>query len=229
MSLYFVPVLPDESAETVRAGILSKELIQTWKVSLPVPTCSSTLEEVESSEVEARHRYLSFVDTKCKKRGNDAEKFFLELVQQKGWTPKFVKDAADYDYKHHVDCMLKVGDGKEVWVDVKSMRSLRRGWSLQSEYMWVELHEESWLMGGKSTVIAQEVQPHVFLLFDRAALASYVKKTVQVKDPVVPYAEQSFLRVFMRPTKGLFRTFTSYLSLVKTEDAFAEAGCGILM
>jgi hypothetical protein len=229
MSLYFEPVLPDESAETVRSSVLKSEEIKSWVAPKIIPTCISSLEEIDCyDEAEKEYRFLSFISEKCKVKGNDAEKLFIKLCSDRGWKPKVVKNSEEYDYKHHVDAMIKVGDGKEIWVDVKCMRSLRRGWSPQSEYMWVELHSTGWLFGGKATVVAQQITETAFALFDRIALSEYVKDIVDVKSPVVPFAEQSYLRVFLRETKGALRKKVSVLSLVKTEDAFKHAGCGLL-
>lgn len=227
MSLYFEPVLPEESAETVRTSVLSYNVAVTWAVPKPLPTLLSTLQEIFlEEEKEKQHFFLRFVSEKCKLKGNAAEKQFAELAIKRGWYPKLTKESEEYDYKHHVDIMLKMPEGNECWVDVKCMRSLRRGWSPQSEYMWIELHGSGWLMGGKSTVIAQQIGENLFALFDRAALAEYAKNVVNVKEPVVHYAEQSYLRVFIRKTMNSKRL--SVLSLLKTEDAFAFAGCGFL-
>jgi len=228
MNLYFVPVLPEESAETVKTSVLDAKKAASWSVPRELPTLSSILDEVPFEESEKRHRFLSFVSEKCKAKGNAAEKVFLDLAIKHGWMPKLVKESEEYDYKHHVDFMLKIKGDQECWVDVKCMRSLRRGWSPQSEYMWVELHNRGWLFGGKATVVAQQIDEQTFALFDRDQLAAYVRKVVNVSLPVVPYAEQSYLRVFVRETKGIHRTITSVLSLVKTADAFEAAGCGIL-
>lgn len=228
MSLYFQPVLPEESAETVRTSILPIELIGTWVSPKQIPTCSSTLDEVECKNETKEHKFLSFVSEACKDKGNDAEKLFLSLCERRGWMPKAVKNADEYDYKYHVDAMIKMPLNQEMWVDVKCMRSLRRGWSPQSEYMWVELNSSGWLFGGKATVVAQQVTDNAFALFDRDALAKYVKEVVDVRSPVVPYAEQSYLRVYLRETRVKTRTLLSTLSLIKTEDAYRVAGCGIL-
>lgn len=232
MALYFVPVFPDETADTVRTSALSWDDVRAWPVPLPLPTLVSTLKELPwpegASAADKEHRFLNFKSAACKAKGNEAEAEFLELCSTRGWAPKHTAEAEAYDYMHHVDAMLKVSHEGECWVDVKCMRALRRGWAPQSEYMWVELHASGWLMGGKATCVAQQIAPRKFALFDRDALATYVRGAVNVTAPVVPYAEQSFLRVFVRETKGVAHNTRSVLSLVRTQDAFAAAGCGFL-
>jgi len=103
---------------------------------------------------------------------------------------------------------------------------MRYRWPEQGEFMWVELNNTGWLFGGKATVIAQQVTPTTFCLFDRLKLCDYVKQNVLVQQPVVPYPEQAYLRVYLRisPTNG----FRHLLSVLRVEDAFKECGCGIL-
>jgi hypothetical protein len=223
--IWFEPVLPDECAETPKTSILERSAVMQWPVTKSIPTCVSSLEEVSYNKKLLSN--LGFHCAQSQKRGIDAEHEFLILAKKRGWIQKFVAEADFYDYKHHVDAMLKL-EKEEIWVDVKCMRSLRRGWSEQSEFMWVELHSTGWLFGGKATVIAQKVCDNTFLLFDRVSLGDYVKSVVDTKSPVVSYAEQSLNRVFIRETKNVSHTTKSFISLVNTQEAFKNAGCGVL-
>lgn len=232
---WFPAVLPDESADTPSAALLPWIDVASWPVPRPLPTLVSPLAEIPwpayvSASGEVRN--CMFTSWACKDRGNEAEATFAELAAARGWRAINTAERAIYDYRHHVDFMFalpEATDTAQVWVDVKSARALRRGWRPQSEYMTVELHVGGWLMDGKATVIALEMQPRKFCLFDRAALAEYVRSVVRVDMPTVPFPEQSYHRVYIRESKGSSGArFTSVLSMVRTDAAFAAAGCGFM-
>lgn len=234
--VWFAPVLPDETADTPSAALIPWADVEAWKAPLPLATLVSPLAEIpwpEYLSASGEVRNWTFTSWACKERGTEAEGVFAQLAAAAGWRAKNTAERALYDYRHHVDFMFALpgpgSDGKpeEVWVDVKSARALRRGWRPQSEYMTVELHGGGWLMDGKATVIALEMQPRKFCLFDRAALAEYVRSVVRVDLPVVPFPEQSYCRVYIRESAGAQGgRFTSVLSMVRTDEAFAAAGCG---
>ena len=234
MELYFEPVLPSECAETCRGKILEPKNYNLWKNPLEIPFLKSDLEFLKGYKEEKIINHV-FVSKECKSRGNNAEDLFLDIALSKQYVPVIIKDSQTYDYLHHVDLMLQMPNQKEctfrteVWVDIKSMRSLRRGWKPQSEYMWVELNSGGWLFGGKSTVIAQQIDNNTFALFDRHALKKFVEVNVDVKANVVKNAEESLYRVYLRESKNLSGSvrFTCALSLIKTEEAYSVAGCGI--
>jgi hypothetical protein len=248
-SAWFPAVLPDETADTPSAALIPWTDVAAWKPPLPLPTLVSPLAEIpwpEYVSASGEVRNVTFTSWACKDRGNEAERVFAELAAARGWRAKNTAERAIYNYRHHVDFMfvlppppskdsLLLDDSaecarNEVWVDVKSARALRRGWRPQSEYMTVELHTSGWLMDGKATVIALEMQPRKFCLFDRAALADYVRTVVRVDLPVVPYPEQSYHRVYIRESEGARGArFTSVLSMVRTKDAYAAAGCGFML
>jgi len=225
---YFNPVLPDETGETVVGKLQDDKVVRNWNVPLPLPLLESDLLECSEAEGQTgwQNQRTTFNSKDCQERGQKAEKLFIQKCAEKGWNQKFIKEAKEYDYKFHVDAMFKVRDNFEMWVDVKCCRAMRYRWPEQGEYMWVELNNTGWLFGGKATVIAQQVTPNTFCLFDRLKLCDYVKHNVLVQQPVVPYPEQAYLRVYLRisPTNG----FRHLLSVLKVEDAFKECGCGIL-
>jgi hypothetical protein len=230
-ALFFEPVLPTESNVALVSSaksVIDWNEAKEWVAPLPLRTIESNLQEVDAAPPTKRHKFVAFASDESKRRGNDAEVVFAELCAKRGWIPKTIADAEKYDYEHHVDAMLKLPNGKECWADVKCMRSLRRGWPAQSEHMWVELNNTGWLFGGKATCIAQQIGPRAFALFDREALAEYVKRAVDFKAPVVPEPEQCLERVYIRELKLLYKTKRSYLSLINTRMAFEAAGCGFL-
>jgi len=222
MDLYFSPVLPTETGETCRGEAIYID------VEAPLPLASSKVrvEECEEDEIIDKKRRFFFNSEACGERGNEAERLFLDIAESYGYTQKFTKHKKDFDYFHHVDFMLKQND-QELWVDVKCMRSLRRGWKPQGKYMWVELNTSGWLFGGKSTCIAQQINPSTFLLFDRIELSKFVKNKVEVDLPCVKSAEEAFYRVYLRITEKNNSTRTNALSLIDTAEAFSVCGCGI--
>lgn len=231
--LFFQPVFPDECAETIKGNVLSCEEIKTWLNNLqtkPLKTIKSECKEITSKEVPKQKMYVGYYSKECKTKGNDCENQFISIMELKlGWKKKLTEESDYYDYMFHVDVMFKIpGLEEEVWVDIKSMKTLRRGWPTQNELMWVELNSKGWLFGGKATVIVQQLHNGIFALFDRELLSEYVKSVVQFKLPVVPYPEQSFLRVFIRLTNTSSNSSTSALSLVNTRDAFRYAGIQII-
>ena len=233
MSSYFIPILPDESGETVRGKIISNEEIFKWKINNEIPTIFSTLQECNPSESKVGWMNSPYTITSQDRldRGNDAEQKFLQACEKKGWVKKYIKDAQLYDYKYHVDLMIKIdknNSNEEMWVDVKCCRSVRRGWAEQSEYLWVELNTSGWLFGGHATVIAQKMNETTFCLLDRQKLCDFVQKKVIVGMPVVPYPEQAFNRVYLREGTKNGYTTKNILSMVSTKEAFEECGCEII-
>jgi hypoxanthine phosphoribosyltransferase len=148
----------------------------------------------------------------------------VKKILDLGWKLKYVKESEEYDWKYHVDFMIQMPSGKEAWFDVKCMRSLRRGWSPQSKYMWVELTQNGWLFGGKSSHIAQQITEDTFALFDKKELEKYVKEKVKTYLPVVHFPEECFERVYIREHNSK----QNVLSLIDTQDAFRVAGCGLI-
>ena len=222
---YFVPVLPDECADTVRGTFINASELNSSS-SLPVQDKSSLI-EIEHEDKLWQNKSFTFNSQTCREKGDNAEQLFLDACNKQKWTQKHFKEAQEYDYKHHVDCIMKIND-KELWVDVKCCRSLRRGWAEQSEYMWVELNNNGWLFGGKANVIAQKINDAQFALLDRLKLCDYVKATVQVHLPIVPYPEQSYMRVYLRDSKKNGFTLRHALSLISLKDAFLACGCGVI-
>lgn len=240
--MWFEPMFPPEYAETVRASENTKDFSDKAKL-WEIPHCLAfvdmthqNVEETDDPPPENKFRYLSFQSSECQKTGLQAEQEFLKLCEQSTthiWKRIFITESELYDYRHHVDFMFSVKkfdekDFFKVWVDVKGMRALRRGWSPQSEFMWVELHSNGWLFGGKASVIALQIFPNVFLLFDREKLAEYVKHVVKILDRVVYFPEQSYLRVYVRPKRSDLDKNTTALSLISTQKAFEASGCGIM-
>jgi hypothetical protein len=235
---FFQHVFPDECAETSKGKVLSADEIREWTFAspnFPLKTIKSEFNELISTQNNddkplTLKTYVGYYSKECKTKGNGSEQEFISLaLQTLGWKVKITAESDYYDYIHHVDVMFKIpGSKEEVWVDIKSMKTLRRGWATQNEFMWVELNTNGWLFGGKASVIVQQLNEGIYVLFDRQLLADYVKSVVQFHLPIVPYPEQSFLRVFIRLTKTNSNSFTSALSFVKTSEAFRFAGIQIL-
>lgn len=238
MDFWFAPILPSECGETSRGKLISKEEYLNWKPAQTLQYITSNLELQDLNPGPEINRNYVYVSKECKIRGNDAEELFLNIAKQKNYRQTHIKDWKNYDYFHHVDAMLEIpeqsskkeiGERQEIWIDIKSLRSLRRGWKPQSEYMWVELNSNGWLFGGKSTVIAQQIDNLTFALFDREALKKFVLEKVDVKRNIVKNAEECLYRVYLRESsnKNGSRSFTCALSLIETKEAFEKAGCEV--
>ena len=230
---YFTPVLPDESAETVRGTLLDIENVKTWKSPIhEIPTVfvlragNENINDMSTSDWQ--NQPFSINSKISQSRGQSAEEQFVKVCNAKGWTKIKDEKALEHDYGSHVDAMIKIRDNEEMWVDVKCCRCLRKGWKEQSEYFFVELNNTGWLFGSKATVIAQQIGQHAFLLFDRNMLCEYTVQTVKTDLPVVPYTEQSFERVYLRISERGSFTITHALSVLSTKKAYEYAGCGFL-
>ena len=239
MVSYFKPIFPAEDAPFLtNSEAIALNESNDWDPPLSIKGIISNIPEIFVDELmppsPKKLKMIGFQSKACKENGNAAENLFLKLAQSKNWRNKIIKERELYDFRHHVDFMFKLPEPsqEEVWVDVKSMRSLKRGFPPQSKYMWVELHDRGWLMGGKATMIAQQITHEgAFALFDKNALAEYVKTKVQTNKNVVHSAAQSFERVYIRESPSAFGkgTYITALSLIDTKDAFNICGCGTLL
>ena len=221
MNLSFEPRYPPESAETMRGTMLPLQDFVVPVAALPTREASDH-EEVPPPTNAKKIERITFIDEACIARGQEAEDVFLELAVDAGWTPLHIAEADYYDYRHHVDLMFRF-QGREIWVDVKSLRALRRGGALQNEFFFVELMRSGWLYGGLATIVALQIAPRSFALFDKAKLADYARCHIDTSSPVVPWPEQALNRVYMRESSR-----KCALSLLDTLQAFAAAGCGLL-
>lgn len=225
---YFKPIYPEESNETVKGKLFSSEELKEWKSYQNITGVDSSIKKEVVKLDKVFKNEFSFNSLICKERGDEAEKIFVEACLKQGWIQKYVEDIASMDYIDHVDFIMKITDSTEIWVDVKCCRSLRRGWSEQSEYMFVELNNSGWLFGGKNNIIAQKMNSTDFCLFDKVLLQEYVKNVVDTNKNLVPYPEQSFNRVYCRESKRNGYSIKHFLSLISTKDAYKHCGVKII-
>lgn len=135
-----------------------------------------------------------------------------------------------------------------MWVDVKALRSRRRGAVLHNATVVLEMHVAGSL-NGASEVFAYQVfdpaaapcqtpeldaaartalglptgpLPHVFVLLDRIKLRDWACATIDVEAPPVAFAEQSLYRLYEMADRPARPVITN----VWLKDAYAAAGCG---
>jgi len=198
--------------------------IEAWPCAHALPThaiaAEDSQERVAPSDLAALPSF-SFANASaaCTRRGSDAERAFLAAMEAQGWAP--LRTTFADDYQRHVDFRL-LKDGHVLQVDVKALRALRRNGALQNELMFVEMHDSGWLHGGQADVIAQQVcaDPPRFILLDRAKLSAYARCAVYTHEPLVPWPEQCYLRLYRRAGKT-----RELISLLLLQDAVRAAGC----
>jgi hypothetical protein len=137
------------------------------------------------------------------------------------------QSSAYLDQHAHVDFVLiERASGARLLVDVKAQKALRKDGSQQNGLLWLELHgrgphSAGWLFGGSAAVVAAQVGPRTFVLLERARLAAWAaaqayRLVSAVRKPGVGPVRESYNR------DGAERT-----TLVKLEEAWAVAGCGV--
>jgi hypothetical protein len=83
----------------------------------------------------------------------------------------------------HWDYKLIDSTGREIKVEVKAMKKIRRSDpTTQDKYTWIEIHgvrewDKGWLFGGKADLIAFETK-NSFVLVDRKRLINFVIKNL---------------------------------------------------
>jgi hypothetical protein len=199
----------------------------------------------------------------CSSRGRRAETRFWAAMSSAGWKRFHNLESFASDYTEHVDIVLggtrecirgcnrplskmleknELCEGetlKVLKVDVKSLRSIRRGGRMQNEFLFAEIHERGWLRGGKADVIAYEIwdstEPQsdvkegkidpsvaaIFLLVDRKELARYIVGKIDWEAPFVPFPEECLYRKYRRENRK-----EEIITLIPLEDVWKEAGCG---
>jgi hypothetical protein len=113
-------------------------------------------------------------------------------------------------------------ENKEILIDVKGMKSLRRNGMQQNKCIFVEIHNEGWLHSGKSDYIAFEFNKNVFLVYDKECLKCYVQSKINNETSFVVWPEQCYEKIYVRSNPRV----SSALTLLNTLDSFSYAGVG---
>ena len=228
----------EEAPESRWPVMLPNDVICAWPTTHDIPwqhtlTNSEALVYQPMLQADTNARPLhsiahSFVSQSCIRKGAEAEQDFVSAALAKGW--QLLQSSFSENYLQHVDFRFglncaQTGAQNTLTVDVKSMRHLRRGGKPQNELLFVEMHAEGWLLGGKADIIAAQFsfKPSRFVLLDRKKLIEYALKVVDCTSPLVAWPEQCFQRLFRRGTKH------ELISLISLQDAYEHAGCGILI
>jgi len=226
-SLSFKPILPSEYNEEVHVENIDNSI---WEL----------FANIDWSVVNKKNIYLkcdfynayeynkkegNIEESKQKQDGNKTEQDFQNLCEK--YNLKYEKSSFVQDYYFHYDIEIYIKDSleKNLKIDIKGLKSLRRNGPKQNKYFFVELNIEGWLFGGKANYIAIEIQEKKFLIFDKAKLQKYVLNHVDFNKPIVAWPEQCFHRVYIRYPKPEMK-HCSALSLINTLDAYLQCGVG---
>lgn len=184
----------------------------------------------------------------CAARSDAAEAEFEAAVAGAGWVAVPTRNEADT--RSHVDYLLMtpadaraVADGsaeatavRAVRVDLKALKSLQRDGPLDNERLWLEMHgakstATGWLRGGLAEVIAVQVgggavgtRP-AFAMLHRARLAAWAMDKVDWAAP----AADTVAEAVALPWRLYRRRDRERLAVADTREAFAAAGCGVLV
>jgi len=234
----------DATAESRFPIMLPMATIQSWPHVHAVPCQAADKDEPpfqREGPAEARPLHTivhAHVSTSCIRRGDDAERQFLMAMESRGWIPLALSYGENYlghvDFRLGRVCAEKgadVGGGARetreiLTVDVKALRSLRRGGALQNQLLFVEMHKDGWLLGGHANILAVQVceAPCSFVLLDRVKLAAHALSQVDAKAPRVAWPEQCYRRLYRRAGRS-----KELISLIDLEGAIEHSGCGLVL
>jgi hypothetical protein len=228
-SLSFKPILPCEYNEEVLVENIDSNVWTLlanidWKEINKKNLCVNNCDYYNLYVYNKREGNIE--ESKQKQDGNKTEQDFKELCEKHNLT--YEKSSFCEDYYYHYDIEIFTNDlqqQKNLKIDIKGLKSLRRNGPKQNKYFFVELNIEGWLFGGKANYIAIEIQEKKFLIFDKAKLQKYVLNNVDFNKPIVAWPEQCFHRVYIRYPKPEMK-HCSALSLINTLDAYLQCGVG---
>lgn len=227
-SLSFKPILPCEYNEEVQLENID---VNVWNLLANINWKEINKKDVYVNDCDYYNLYVynkregNIEESKQKQDGNKTEQDFIDVCIKQDL--KYEKSSFAQDYYYHYDIEIFTNDDieKNLKIDIKGLKSLRRNGPKQNKYFFVELNVEGWLFGGKANYIAIEIYEKKFLIFDKFKLQKYVLKHVDFLKPIVAWPEQSFHRVYIRYPKPEMK-HCSALSLINTLDAYFECGVG---
>jgi hypothetical protein len=130
--------------------------------------------------------------------GHQAECRFHTAAEAQGWT--VVQTSAFDDKVRRIDAAYAVPGVGILLVDIKAAKKLSRSdASPQFRFHWLELHETGSLFSGESRVLALEVGPGSFALFNKSELREWIRS--RVKGPAVARSTQALFRPYQRDGK----------------------------
>lgn len=143
-------------------------------------------------------------------RGLEVEDYFFKLINR---TDLSARKATTLEQFKHIDVVSRLGK-----IDVKSMKSVKRGKGIQDEFTWIEFKgnkgRPGWIYG-QADFIAFERQKD-FVLVNRNVLLSFAEQKCDLSTSVAA------------PELALYKSYTrkgkkDVISLVKMEDLVARA------
>lgn len=130
--------------------------------------------------------------------GRRAEKGFVKTTKGKGY--KIRTSTIDENMFGHIDFHVKLTDGSIFSVDVKAIKSIKTGWDLQDEWLWLEflnVHGHDGWLYGKSEYMAFETFTS-FVLCPRIEVQKLAEELIDIED-FAGKTEWAKYRVYRRP------------------------------
>jgi hypothetical protein len=192
----FDKTLIDSDAALVR-GDASFQLLAR-AVQLPGLAFHATFEAAPEEDVgwapagKASRFALQFEE------GRRTEDRFRVAAEAQGW--KHVPTSSFDDKVRRIDAAFSVAGFGILLLDIKGAKKLSRSdVAPQYRFHWLELHDTGSLFSGWSSVLALEVGPGRFALFNKNDLRMWVK--ANVKGPPVASSKQALFRPYQRDGK----------------------------
>lgn len=130
--------------------------------------------------------------------GKRAEDRFREAAEAQGWT-RIATSSFD-DKVRRIDAAFAIGEHGIVLLDIKGAKRLSRSHPApQYRFHWLELHDTGSLFSGESSVLALEVGPGRFALFNKQELRVWISN--RIKGPPVARSTQALFRPYQRDGK----------------------------
>jgi hypothetical protein len=178
-----------------------------------------SIEPEQRPSVEKRKTFCSqrLAKTEVLQRSKESEMNFGLSAQSKN--VEWIEASDIEDMRHHTDCFIKsIGPliPRGLYpIDVKAYKPISSGKSIQTEFLWLEVHAKGSVFSGLSTSIAAQYTPTKFVLLHKKALQLYIQSRVTNKRPVVRN-KQSLYRLYKREEKrDEWLTLVDFLDCVK--------------
>lgn len=171
-----------------------------------------------------KHKYDR--DGSCLKSGLNTESKFIESLEKFSDNFKYIRDANFYENTTEHWDQLYLCREQEVRIEIKGMKSLKRGMSKQDEYVLLEVHggglarNLGWIYGSKANIVALE-RKHDFCLFYLDDLINFVDNSgIKEQEPVVREGQVEYYKLYKREMNGKDRLdrffWVPFEDLIKT-------------
>jgi len=136
--------------------------------------------------------------------GLETELRFIDFITNFGF--KSIKVGEAYDIKHHYDININAN------IEIKGMKALRRGETIQDEYHWLEIKgvkDNGWLYDSHADMIAFETRSS-WILIRPSKLIDFIHRFVEHVYVDLPY--HAIYKLYRRKGRN------DAISLIPTND-----------